>query len=177
MAGDIKGKFRAASSAITSTNLVSASTFSTGLLSGWTSNAITNTSNLDLDHLISGSLKVAAANAVAGTIAIYVISSLNDTPTWTATSAGTLGTESATQVTFNSSAQRDSIARLLCSITTVGTNGLVYDFPQQSVAALFGNGILPTNYCLWITNNATSSGAGLQATCSLYLEPVLAQYT
>jgi hypothetical protein len=175
MAGDIKLKFRATTVTIASTNLVSASTVSSGLVSGWTSGTITNTTNLDQDHLISGTLKTAGGTAQAGSINIYVISSLNDTPTWTTTSAGTLGTESATPVTFANSVQRDSICRLLCSITTIATNALQYDFPQTGVAQLFGG--LPTNYCLWITNNTMSSGAGLQATCALYYEPVLVQYT
>lgn len=175
MAGDIKAKM-VATAAITSTNLVSASTVSSAWLSGWTSGTITNTSNLDLDHLISGTLKTAGGTAQAGSINIYVVSAVNDTPTFTTTSAGTLGTESATQVTFANAVQRDSICRLLCSITTIATNALQYDFPQQSVASLFG-GVLPTNYCLFIANNTMSSGAGLQATCTINQTRILAQYT
>jgi len=181
MAGDIKGKFQATTVTVTTTNLVSGCQNSTTLLSGWTSNSYTNTNAgavNAIDYLYSGQFTLAAANAAAGTIALYVISSLNDTPTWPADlSSGTWATESATPVVFKESNQRDAVAKLLWSATATANNGRIYTMPQTGIAALF-NGSVPTNHCLWLTANVNAgSSSNFQATCAIYQEPVIAQYT
>ena len=176
MAGDIKLKY-VSTVTVTTTNLVSACTNTATWVTGWTSNTYTNNANCYIDYLYSGQFTLAAASAAAGQINVYVVSSLNDTPTWTATSSGTLGTESATPVVFADTARRDSICRLLCSITTTATTGGIFTFPQTGIANLFG-GMVPTQHCLWVTANVnTSTNANFQATCAIYQEPVYAQYT
>ena len=177
MAGNITLK-RDATSTITTTNLVSASAASQTLVGGWTSTGVTSATSNAVDFEISGVIRVAAANNQAGTIAIYVIPALNDTPTWpTAVSSGTFGTESATPVVFADTNHRDSIAVLLKAISCTATASASYEFSGASIAAAFG-GTPPSNWCLWITNNATTTTTtGFQATCALYYQAVYAQYT
>jgi hypothetical protein len=177
MAGNITAKWQASTVTVTTTNLVSGCQNSSTLLSGWTSGGVTNSNNC-FDFLYSGQFTLAAANAAVGTIALYVIASLNDTPTWPPDlSSGTWGTESATPVVFKESNQRDAVARLLWSATTSATNGRIYSMPQTGIAQLFG-GAVPTNHCLWLTANAnTGSASNFQATCAIYQEPLIAQYT
>ena len=176
MAGDIKAKWSATTVTVTTTNLVTACTHTATWLTGWTSSSYANTGG-NLDYLYSGQFTLAAASASAGQITVYVVSSLNDTPAWTAVSSGTLGTESATPVVFADTQRRDAIARPLLTIAVSATNGGIFTFPQTGIAMLFG-GTVPTHHCLWVTANCnTSTNANFQATCAIYQEPSIGQYT
>ena len=175
--GNINQGYAATTVTVTTTNLVSASASNQSLISGWTSGTVTNNSNNYTDYAYSGKFTTASTSRQIGTLNVYVISALNDTPTWTATSAGTLGTESATPVTFTTINQLNSIGRLLVSITATVTASEIYTFPQIGIAQLFG-GLVPTQHCLFITGNvATTTAAGLAATCALYYEPIIGKYT
>ena len=181
MAGNILQGYAATTVTVTTTNLVSASAASVSLTAGWTSNTVTNNVNNYVDYAYSGQFTTTSANRQVGYINVWVIASLNDTPTWTATSAGTLGTESATQVKFENTAsstnQLMSIGRLLASIYTTATNGEIYTFPQTGIAQLFG-GVVPTHHCLFISNSAASTtSAGFANTCALYYQPIIGKYT
>jgi len=113
MAGDIKGKY-ATSTSQTVTNLHSLAS-SQDWLTGWSSASVNNTSNAYLDYMYGLTFTTHASNRQAGTINIYVIGALNDTPTWPATATGTIGTEGA--LSFTDTEERDSLCRLLGSIT------------------------------------------------------------
>ena len=80
MAGDIKYKYAAASTAVTVTNLHSLAS-SSSWIAGWTSNTVNNTSNNYLDYLYGGTFTTHASNRQAGVINVFVIGFLNDTPT------------------------------------------------------------------------------------------------
>jgi len=177
MAGNINQGYAATTVTVTTTNLVSASASNQSLISGWTSGTVTNNSNNYTDYAYSGQLTTAGANRQIGIYNVYVISSLNDTPTWTATSAGTLGTESATPVTFTTINQLNTIGRLLFTAYVTATVSEIYTFPQTGIAWLFG-GLVPTHHCLFITGNGTTTTtAGLAATCAIYYEPIIGKYT
>ncbi len=174
MAGDIKGKYPAASTAMTVTNLHSLAS-SQSWIAGWSSASVTNTSNVDLDYLVGATFTTHASNRQAGSINIYVIASLNDTPTWPTSASGTPGTEGA--LSFTAAEQVNACARLLGSVAVNNTASQVYAFPQTSIAQLFG--YVPTHWCLFIAQNAASStNAGLASSGSaVYYTRTINQYT
>lgn len=175
MAGDIKLKYPAASTTVTVTNLHSLAS-SQDWTAGWSSASVANTSNVYLDYLYGFTFTTHASNRQAGSINIYVIASLNDTPTWPATASGTIGTEGA--LSFTDSEERDTLCRLLGSITVDNTASAIYTFPQTGIAQLFG-GVMPTHHAIYIAQNAsTTTTAGLASSGSaVYYTPVTAQYT
>jgi hypothetical protein len=175
MAGDIKSKWSASTVTLAVTGLATACIHSTTWLTGWTSTSYANAGTV-LDYIYSGTFTLAGSGASAGQVNIYVVSSLNDTPAWPATSAGTLGTDSSTSVVWADATMRDSHARLLASFTTTATNSRIYTFPQTGIALLFG-GVVPTNHCLFIAANVNTSTAANFASGAIYQQPALAQYT
>ena len=86
MAGDIKLQY-VASVAPTVTNLHSLAS-SQDSLAGWSSASVSNLTNEYLDYLYAGTFTTHASNRQAGSINVYVIAALNDTPTWPATDWG-----------------------------------------------------------------------------------------
>ena len=174
MAGNILAGY-AASTAPTVTNLHSLAS-SQDWTTGWTSASISNLSNLYLDRLYGFTFTTHASNRQAGSINIYVIAALNDTPTWPATASGTIGTEGA--LSFVDTEERDSLCRLLGSITVDASASAIYTFPQTGIAQLFG-GVLPTHHAIFIAQNcATTTTAGLAASGSaIYQTGVYGTYT
>lgn len=174
MAGDIKLQY-VASVAPTVTNLHSLAS-SQDWLAGWTSASVSNLTNEYLDYLYAGTFTTHASNRQAGTINVYVIAALNDTPTWPATASGTIGTEGA--LSFTDTEERDSLVRLLTSITVDNTASAIYTFPPIGIAQLFG-GMVPPYHAIYVAQNcATTTAAGLASSGSaIYYTPVNAQYT
>lgn len=174
MAGNILGKY-AASSALTVTNLHSLAS-SSDWTAGWTSAAQDNTSNLYLDYLYGFTFTTHASNRQAGSINIFVIASLNDTPAWPATASGTIGTEGT--LSFTDTEERDSLCRLLGSLTVDSTASAIYTFPQTGIAQLFG-GVCPTHHAIFVAQNcATSTNAGLASSGSaVYRTGAYGSYT
>ena len=174
MAGDIKTQY-VASVAMTVTNLHSLAS-SQDLSAGWSSASVANTTNKYLDYMVSGTFTTHASNRQAGVINVYIIAALNDTPTWTATASGTIGTEGA--LSFTDVEERDSLCRLLTSITVDNTASAIYAFPPTAIAPLFG-GVVPTHWAVYVAQNAaTTTAAGLASSGSaIYYTPTVAQYT
>lgn len=174
MAGDIKLQY-IASVAPTVTNLHSLAS-SQDWLAGWTSGSVSNLTNEYLDYLYAGTFTTHASNRQAGSINVYVIAALNDTPTWPATASGTIGTEGA--LSFTDTEERDSLVRLLASIAVDNTASAIYTFPPTGIAQMFG-GMVPPYHAIYVAQNcATTTAAGLAAADSaIYYTPVNAQYT
>ncbi len=143
---------------------------------GWSSASVNNTSNAYLDYLYGFTFTTHASNRQAGQINIYVIASLNDTPTWPATATGTIGTEGA--LSFTDIEERDTLCRLLGSIIVDNSASAIYTFPQTGIAQLFG-GNVPTHHAIFIAQNcSTTTTAGLAASGSaVYYTPTFGQYT
>ncbi len=175
MAGDIKLKYPAASTAMTVTNLHSLAS-STDWTTGWSSASVNNTSNVYLDYLVAGTFTTNATNRQNGSINVFAIAALNDTPTWPATNSGTMGTEGA--MGFVDTEERDSMTRLIASLTVDTSASAIYAFPPTSIALLFG-GIIPPYWAIFIAQNCTTTTtAGLAASGSaIYYTPITAQYT
>lgn len=175
MPGDIKSKY-GTTATLTVTNLHSLAS-SSSREAGWTSGGIDNTSDLSLDYLLSGTFTTHASNRQAGFIDVRIYTALNATPTWPDIfSAGTEASEGA--ATWHDTEQMNSAGPMLKQIEVDSGAGEIYTFPQLAIAALFNN-VLPTNFAVFVGQNAASStNAGLAAAGSaLYGKPVLSQYT
>ncbi|HMZ00123.1 MAG TPA: hypothetical protein PLU79_10765 [Burkholderiaceae bacterium] len=162
-------------SSLTVTNLHSLAS-SQDWTAGWTSGSTSNTSNKYLDYLYGFTFTTHASNRQAGTINIYVIASLNDTPTWPATASGTIGTEGA--LSFTDTEERDTLCRQLGSIVVDNTASAIYTFPQTGIAQLF-NGWVPTHHAIYIAQNcSTTTTAGFASSGSaVYQTAVYATVT
>ena len=175
MAGDIKLKYPAASTAVTVTNLQSLAASQTWI-AGWCSAAVANTSNVYQDYMYGGQFTSASSARQAGSLSVWVVGALNDTPTWPATSSGTLGTEGA--LAFADTFRRDSLVRPLAQFTFDTTASAIYTFPPIGIAQCFG-GRVPPYHCLFIAQNlATTTAAGLASSGNaIYYTPIIDQYT
>jgi hypothetical protein len=163
----------AASSNLTVTNLASIATSST-LVAGWLSGIIDNTTDLDLDKLITG--KIALGNsATAGQIALYAIAMLDDS-NWPATAltSGTFGTEGTGA--FKDATNRDATAVLVWAAGTRADPGTddVYNIAASSLAGAFG-GVLPEKVVLFLTHSTgvNLASSGHQITCKGNSETVV----
>jgi hypothetical protein len=174
MAGDIKLQY-VASVAPTVTNLHSLASSQTWI-AGWSSGSVNNTSNEYADYLYGGTFTTHASNRQAGSIFVYVLAALNDTPTWPATSSGTIGTEGA--LAFTDTEELDSLGRLLTVLTVDNTASAIYTFPPTGIAQLFG-GVVPPYHALYVAQNcSTTTTAGFASSGSaIYYTPVVYQYT
>ena len=174
MPGDIKGQYVASvAPAVTSLHSLASSQ---DWLAGWTGPSVSNVVNKYLDYMYGFTFTTHATNRQAGSINVYVIGALNDTPTWPATATGTIGTEGA--LSFTDTEERDSLVRLLYPITVDATASAIYTFPPTGIAQLFG-GWVPPYHAIYIAQNcSTTTTAGLAAAGSaVYYTPVNAQYT
>lgn len=158
MASTFQAKYPADSTALTMTGfgaLASSSTF----VAGWEFGAISNRTNLDLDHLLSGKIEVGTTPTINTQIQIYVVPCLalvSGSPTWPDVMDGTASAE-----TWTSAGIRDGAAvpakTILVDATTSNRD---YFFDGVSVAALFG-GFLPPDYVVFVTHN---TGVNLNST-------------
>lgn len=174
MAGDIKDKY-VASSTLTTTNLQSLAS-SQDYTAGWGSASISNLSDLNLDGLIGGTFTTHASNRQAGSINIYLIAPLNDTPTWPASSSGTIGTEGA--IAFTDTEERDAACTFLASLTVDATASAVMPLTMRAVSAQFG-GEMPTHFVIYVSQNcSTTTTAGLASSGNaIYYTGKLKQHT
>ncbi len=143
-----------ATSNLTVTNLHSIASSATWV-AGWESAVVDNSSNLDLDILVSGKISL-GNSATAGSIRVYIVPQIDDTPTYPDVMDGTESTETWTTTTI-----RDGAAALGAAIETRADPGTddVYWIKPFSVAALFG-GICPKKFVIFV---AHSTGVNLAA--------------
>ena len=142
-----------ASSNLTVTNLHSLAS-SQGLLAGWTSGTIDNTTNKDLDILISAKFTKAASNLQAGQIQVFAYAMLDDSNWPDVFSSGTEGTEGA--ATIHDDEQKLECFRVLWSTVTDTGASELHNMPPVSVASAFG-GTLPPKFAIFVTGNATTT--------------------
>lgn len=164
----------AASSNLTVTNLHSLAA-SAGLLAGWTSGTIDNTTDKHLDKVITAQFTKAAANLQAGQIQVWAYAPLDDSTWPDIFSAGTEGTQGT--ATLHDDEQKNECLRLLWSTTTDTSASDVHNMPPTSVRAAFG-GILPPKFAVFVTaacatsTNACFAASGNQVTVKGYFESI-----
>jgi hypothetical protein len=130
----------------------------TNLLAGRESASISNTSNLDLDHLLSGKIRAGTTPTAGGQIEIWVaapISIASGTPSWPDVLDGTDSDE-----TLTSARVKASMLRMAHLILVDNVTDRDYFIPPTSIAGLFG-GSLPPHWSLFVVHN---TGVALNAT-------------
>lgn len=170
MAGDIKIKYPATSSTAVTITLASLASDAT-LVAGRESTVINNTTNLDIDHLISGIITLASSGlTITRTVQVWAYSFetiSSNTPTLVTPFTGVDSNRSIPSVNW-----RDSALKLLWATITDNVGSRAYNMPATSIAQAFG-GTMPPAYGLWVvqsTGQALSSG-------SLNYTRVQSQYT
>lgn len=149
----IKTTYRA-SADLTVTALAGGIASSATWVAGWTSGTIDNTTNLDLDILLSAKITVESSGLTAGEIRVYIYAMLDDTNWPDVFSAGTEGTEGT--ATIHDTNVRDSHFRMIWSTATDTTASQVYPMPKSSVASLFG-GVCPSKFAVFITHSTVAA--------------------
>jgi hypothetical protein len=172
MAGDIKTKYPSsdadtAAFTCTLTSLAASAT----LVAGRETTAITNTTNLDEDLLVSGKIAI-QSHATVGRVEVWAyapISVTSGTPAY----GKTTGTDAA--VTFDSRSQAVAHGKLLWAFTSDASVTRSYFMPPTSLRQAFGE--LPTHVGLVVING---HGGALSATASdhaLHYQRIQKQYT
>lgn len=129
-------------------NVATSSTF----VAGVESDSISNVSNLDLDHLVSGKWRSGTTPTANTQVQIWVVpcivDDLSSSVTWPDVFDGTSSAETVT-----SAGILLGLGRILGVLNVdSNTTGRDYFLAPTSVAAMFG-GMLPTRYVLFITHN------------------------
>jgi hypothetical protein len=156
---DFKTKYPATSSVALTITLASLATSSTRLV-GRSSVYVDNTTNLDLDHLLSGSLRVGSVALTANkAIEIWVAAPIKIV-TGTPTFPHTFGTD-ASQTLVNDG-QKWAMMQPALTIYPATTTGVDYFIRPISVAGLYG-GVLPPFWCAFVTHD---TGQNLDSTGS-----------
>jgi len=154
---DIKVKYPA-NSTVALTHALASLASDTNLLAGRASTAVDNTSNQDLDHLLSGVIRMGSTPTVNTQIEVWIyapISIASGTPTYP---DGITGTDAAK--TMTSANVKFSALRLATTIIVDATASRDFSIAPISIAGLFG-GVLPPFWGVFLTQN---TGAALNAT-------------
>lgn len=153
---DVKIKYPSTSSIDLTITLAGLATNAGGVfLAGRESTAVDNTTNLDVDHLLSGVIQVSStAPTVSRSINIYAyapISVASGTPTYPDVLDGTNSDETMTSANVMNSA-----LRFVASITIDATASRSYTFAPVSIASIFG-GVLPKFWGVFVAHDTAQS--------------------
>lgn len=151
-AGDLKLVYRA-SSALTVTALNGGIGSSSTFVSGWTSGWIDNSSDLDIDKLISAAFTVESSGLAAGEIRVYAYTQLDDSTAPDLFSAGTEGTEGT--ATLHDTEIRDCALYPLWAAITDTTASRVYTMPQTSILQRLG--FVPKRFALYVAHSTSAA--------------------
>jgi len=154
---DIKLKYPQSSSDTVAITCAVASLASSTAWAGRASTAINNTSNLDLDHAVSGSIMLGTTPTVDKTVSVFAYAPtkiVSGTPTYP---DGITGTDAAK--TMTSAYVAEACLVWLWSGKTDATTGRVLDMPPRSIASAFG--FMPAFWGIFVTHD---SGVALNST-------------
>ena len=156
---DIKVKYPVTSSIDLTITLAALASGAAGVYTaGQESTAVDNTTNADLDHLVSGKIRTGTAPTVSRSINVYAYANLSTTagvPTYPDVLDGTDSVE-----TFTSANVQNNAVKFVASITVDATSDRDYFFGPVSVAGLFG-GVMPKFWGLYVAHD---TGVALNAT-------------
>lgn len=156
---DVKVKYPATSSVDLTITLASLATGASGVFTtGRASTAVDNTTNNDVDHLLSGIIKLGTTPTVSRSVNVYAyanLSSATGTPTYP---DGITGSDAGK--TMTSANIMNSALRFVASVTTDATTGLNCTFGPVSIASIFG-GSLPKFWGVYVAHD---SAVNLDAT-------------
>lgn len=141
-----------ASSSVALTCGVASLASDTNLLAGRESSAVDNTSNEDVDHLLSGVITTGTSPAAGSRIEVWAYASrltAAGTPTYPDVLDGTDSAE-----TLTSANVKAAMLRPVATILVDSTSNRAYDFAPVSIASLFG-GVLPKFWGIFVVHNNT----------------------
>lgn len=140
----------------------------TSFLTGRSSTLIDNTSNLNLDYLISGKITT-GTSPTAGVIEVFIVAPIDSTPTWPDGAATPNGTDGA--CTWTSLNIKNSVCRPVWSALTSSTANQAYPFGPVSVASLFG-GVCPTKFLVFVDHSTVAVLNATSGNHEIVLMPV-----
>lgn len=150
MAADIKTKYPSTSSVDLTITLASLATGSAGVYTtGRESDAVDNTTDNDLDHLVSGKIRTGTSPTASRSINVYAyanLSSASGTPAYADVLDGADSAE-----TFTSANVMAGCLKFVASITIDSTSDRDYFFGPVSVASLFG--VLPKFWGIYVAHD------------------------
>lgn len=149
---DIKSKYPSTSSAALTITLASLAS-DTNLLAGRESNAVDNTSNMDVDHLVSGTIMTGTSPTAGAKIEVWAYASMktaSGTPTYPDVLDGTDSNE-----TITSANVKNPMLRLVAVLTVDSTSNRAYYFAPVSIAQLFGG--MPKFWGLFVVHNTSAA--------------------
>ena len=151
MPADIKTKYPSTSSTDLTITLASLASGAQGVFTaGQESTAVDNTTNNDLDHLLSGMITTGTTPTVSRSINVYAYantSSASGTPTYPDVLDGTDSAETITSANVMNSA-----LKFVASITVDATSNRSYYFGPVSIASVFG-GSLPKFWGVYVAHD------------------------
>ena len=145
---------------ITATGLASLAT-SSSFTAGYELDAVSNRTNLDITHLLSGTITVGTTPTVNSQIQIWMIpasSYASATPAWPDVFDGTASAETVTSAGILAACG----VLLKTVLVDSNTSNRPYYFTEIDLAAANG-GVLPFDYVIFVTHN---TGVNLNATGS-----------
>jgi hypothetical protein len=120
------------------------------LVAGRESAAVSNTTNLYLDYLLGGKVRM-GTTVTAGTLELWGIAAVNDTPTYPDVFAGADAAKTVTTADIKRAA-----LKLLWTAPNDTTNSRDYWWSGISLAAAFG-GLVPANHGLFFVHSAVAA--------------------
>lgn len=120
---------------------------------GRASTVVDNTTNLDLDHVVSGVIRVGTTPTASKTISVYAYAPIkiaSGTPTYP---DGITGTDAAKTMTSANVAQAALV--WLWSTLTDSTSDRDYYMPPRSIAQAFG--AMPPYWGLFVTHDSVAA--------------------
>ena len=176
MAGDLKAKYGTQGTLTFTTfnSLAASSTF----VGGAGSLAVSNTTDLALDYLVSWKFTWSSTAPAAGTLRLdtHLYSELNDTPDYPLDGSGNaLGTDLAR--TFATVDDKFGSTIFFRSHGLTATASKIYTAPRIGIAQYFNN-TMPKFWGLWATHGSTTASSTPAASGNTFWYlPVLQQYT
>lgn len=155
---DIKTKYPATSSAALTLTLASLASDST-LLTGRASTAVDNTTNQDLDHLVSGIVTTGTTPTANTSIEIWAWASYKTAAGVPSYPDSITGADAGKTIT--ASGVKQAMLRQVASIAVDNTSNRTYPFAPVSIANLFGG--MPKFWGLFVVH---STGVALNATAA-----------
>jgi hypothetical protein len=141
-----------ASSNLTVTALNGGIASSATWVAGWTSATYDNSSNKDLDLLLSGKFTVESSGLTAGEIRVYVYVPLDDSNYPDLFTAGTEGTEGTATV---HDALTLNAMYLVGAMVTDTTASQVYNLPQTSLLTRLG--FCPQKFAVYVAHSTVAA--------------------
>lgn len=149
----LKTLYPAATADTTAITCAIASLASSTVFAGRASTAVSNTTNLDLDHLVSGKITLGTSPTVSKTVQVFAYAAASvasGTPTYPDSITGTDAAK-----TMTSANVAFACLRFLWAGTSDAVTGRVLEMPPTSIAQAFG--ALPTHWGIFVTHDTVAA--------------------